>query len=398
MEELIIKEDTSTSANYGVEDEKEISQENTTVPPVYDDAASYEEIGSEDMEPEPRPEPKYKITLSTRQRIDMLNKFLINSQTELPEVQPIISVNDIIAFAAGDLMAIKAKPKNGKTTTLKLMTAAMMNGYLPPLECDQEGCRVLWFDTEEGLRDVKKIVEDVHQISGMPYEYIDSHLRVYTFRTQSYKTILEDIETLIKGYHPYVVIIDGIVDLVSSFNDEVQSHNLISELIRIAEEYKCAICCVLHENKTSDNHNMRGHLGTILQQKATTVFQCVMKDGVITVSCADARHKPIPEWHIMYDENGHIVCADMPDGDIDSPSKAKNQHRLDTIKTIIQEEGGSIARNELTARLEVAFNLKRTTVSNMITALIKNQTLSDNGDTLSWQLDLFDQEESSQAN
>ena len=398
MEELIIQEETSTPANYGVEDEKEISQENSTVPPVYDVAACYEEVESEDMEPQPKHYPMHTRKPIDRQRIEVLNKFLINSKTELPEVQPIISVNGIIAFAAGDLVAIKAKPKNGKTTMLKYLTSVMMNGNLPPLECGWEEGKVLWFDTEESLHDVKKIIVDIHQISDMTYEFIDSHLRVYTFRTRSYKTILGDIETLINGYHPQVVIIDGLVDLVSSFNDENQSHNLISELIRIAEENNCCILTVLHENKTSDDHNMRGHLGTILQQKATTVFQCVMNDGVITVSCADARHRATPDWHIMYDEYGHIVSADMPDGDVDSPSKAKVQHRLDTIQSIIQEEGGSIARKELTAKLEVAFNLNRTTVSNMITTLIKNQTLSDNGDTLSWQQDLFDQEESPQAN
>ena len=396
MEELFLKEEISTPANYVVEDEKEISQKNTTVPPVYEEVHNYEEIGSEEMEPKPKTE--HKMTLITRQKIDKLNKFLVNSKTELPEVQPIISVNGIIAFATGDLVAIKAKPKNGKTTMLKFMTAAMMNGILPPLECDQEGCRVLWFDTEEGLHDVKKIIVDIHQISGMTYEFIDSHLRVYTFRTRSYKTILRDIETLINGYHPQVVIIDGLVDLVSSFNDEVQSHDLISELIRIAEENKCCILTVLHENKTSDDHNMRGHLGTILQQKATTVFQCVMNDGVITVSCTDARHRATPDWHIMYDEYSHIVSADMPEGEVDSPSKAKDRHRLDTIKSIIHEEGGRIARKELNAKLEVAFNLHRTTVSKMISDLIKNQTLSANGGTLSWQQDLFDQEDCPETN
>ena len=397
MEELYIEE-RSISANCGVDDEKENSQENNTVPPVYEDIPSYEDIGSVDMEPEPESEPKHKMPLSTRQRIDMLNKYLINSKTELSEVQPIISVNGITAFAAGDLLAIKAKPKNGKTTTLKFMAAAMMNGTLPPLECGMEECKVLWFDTEEGLHDVKKIVTDVHHISDMTYDYIDSHLRVYTFRTRSYKTILEDIETLIKAYHPHVVIIDGLVDLVSSFNDETQSHNLISELIRIGEENKSSILTVLHENKTSDDHNMRGHLGTILQQKATTVFQCVMKDGVITVCCTDARHRATPDWHIMYDESGHIVSADMPDGDVDSPSLLRNRQRSNVIKDIIQERGGSITRKELNAELEKAFNLARTTVTNMITMLIKNQTLSCNDGKLSWQQDLFDQEDGSEAN
>lgn len=55
---------------------------------------------------------------------------------------------------------------------------------------------------------------------------------------------------------------------------------------------------------------MRGHLGTMLQQKAGTVLECRKLDAVITVSCSDARHEEMPAWSIMFDDSGRIVDAD----------------------------------------------------------------------------------------
>ena len=321
-----------------------------------------------------------KEILEKNQRILELDKLRITSETVLPHEQAVLSVDGVPIFELGDIGALKAKQKAGKTTTLKVMTGCLMKGELFRLKSEIPETKVIWLDTEQKLSDVKDIVNDIIQMTGLDADYVNHHLRVYSFRTLSHKTLLSDTRTIISSYHPHVLIIDGVVDYVESFNDETLSHNLINELIRLSDEFHCAIINVLHENKSGDDHNMRGHLGTMLAQKSGTVLQCKKQENeVITVTCSDSRHRAMPDWAIRYDEFGHIVSADGYDGPKVTANQLEEQRRLGIIKGIIQNSGGSIARKDLTIQLMEILNLKRPTVANMITNLVKSSLSESDG-------------------
>ncbi len=329
-----------------------------------------------------QPVQKEAVVLPTREsvehnkRLEELNKLRVTSATELPPIKAVISIDGIPVFELGDIGAVKAKQKAGKTTLLKTICAALMKGEQFRLKSELPEAMVIWLDTEQKLVDVKQIVTDVKQMTGLDDDYINSHLRVYTVRTLSHKTLLCDTEKIIIGYSPDVVIIDGVVDFVQSFNDESMSHILINELIRLSDNHNCAVICVLHENKSGDDHNMRGHLGTMLAQKSGTVLQCSKdKDGVITVSCSDSRHRAMPDWKIRYDEYGHIVSADNYGG----RQATEYQRRVELVRNTIQENGGEIARKELTEKLIAELNLNRSTVSNFISSLLKTMLCEENG-------------------
>ena len=298
-----------------------------------------------------------KESVESNRRLEELNKLHVSSKTLLPIEDPLLTVDGIPICVKGDIVALKAKAKAGKTTTLKFMTAAMMVGDLPPLKCEVENCKVLWLDTEENLPDVKKIVEDIQQISNLSFEYIDSHLRVYSVRKLTYKTLADDTELLISAYRPEAVVIDGLVDYIMSFNDETLSHNLLTHLIRLCDIYHCTIFAVLHTNKSDDDNNMRGHLGTMLAQKSSTVLLSSIKDGLITIKSTESRHRAIPDFHLMYDDYGHIISADTPNGEVMNPSVLKEQKKDEAINKIIQENHGSISRKDLTEKLMIELNL-----------------------------------------
>lgn len=316
-----------------------------------------------------------KEQVETNRRLDELNQLRVTTQTVLPPVKSVISIDGVPFFELDDIGALKAKQKAGKTTTLKVLTGTWMKGELFRLKSELKEAKVLWIDTEQKQADVKQIVDDVVSITDMDKQYIDSHLKLYSVRTLSYKTLLQDTELLVRSYRPHVLIIDGLVDFAESFNDEAQSHTLINALVKMSDDYHCAIISVLHENKSSDDHNMRGHLGTMLSQKAGTVLAC-KKDAnnVITVSCSDSRHRAMPDWKIMYDENGNIISAD---GNLLTPAQQEKQKRIDVIKKTIQDNGGDISRKELTEKIQESFKLSRSAVSNLISDLIKNGTLCD---------------------
>ena len=195
---------------------------------------------------------------------------------------------------------------------------------------------------------------------------------------------MDDMRLLVGDFCPQVVVIDGIVEFVASFNDEAMAKQLIHELLCLSEEHRLSIVCVLHTNKADDDHNMRGHLGTMLAQKAGTVLECKKMDGVITVSCSDARHQEMPDWSIMFQDDGCIADADEQRRKALEQHKAelqqrrqeanaqKQKERLDYALSCIRDNGGSMSRKQLTAILISKYNYQRQTVSAIISQWLKD--------------------------
>ena len=67
-----------------------------------------------------------------------------------------------------------------------------------------------------------------------------------------------------------LVIIDGIRDLLLDINNAAESVEVINKMMEWSSKYNIHIHCVLHLNK-GDN-NVRGHIGTEMNNKAETVL------------------------------------------------------------------------------------------------------------------------------
>ena len=323
------------------------------------------------------------------ERLAALAMMRVASGTEVPPEEPALMVDEVGVFALGDIHGLKGKQKCGKTTMLKVCIAAWMQGRQFRVVSPLEQPRVLYMDTEQKQSDVKLIVTDVIQMTGLPAEYVDDHLRVYALRRRDFNLLLDDMRLLIDDFRPTVVIVDGIVEFVASFNDESMAKKLIHDLLCISEDYRLAMVCVLHTNKADEDHNMRGHLGTMLAQKAGTVLECKKDKGssVITVMCSDARHQEMPEWSIMFNEEGHIVDADerrrqaLEQRRIDIQQKRqeaqaeKQKERLEYALLCIRDQGGSISRKQLTEILVKKFEVSRQTVSGLISGWLKDKLM-----------------------
>ena len=317
-----------------------------------------------------------------------LEALRIKSDTDTPPEEPALSVDGVGFFALNDIHAVKAKQKQGKTTSLKVCAAALLKGSIFSLKSELQQPTILWLDTEQKAADVKLVINDIAQMTGLDPIEIDSRLRLYQLRKKNYETLLHDTRLLIKAHQSQVVIIDGVVDYVSSFNDEVESHQLIHNLLLLCDEFHCAIINVLHENKGADDRNMRGHLGTMLANAAGTVLECVKsKTGVSTVSCPDPRHGITPPWSIRFDSDGHIVDADAirkeeqmrqaekREQQRQAEREKAEQEKLDLVLAAIRESGGTIKRNELSKKLEDSLKVSRPTVSKLLSKFIKDRKI-----------------------
>ena len=315
----------------------------------------------------------------------------VASTTEVEPEEPALTVDGVGLFALSDIHALKGKQKCGKTTALKVCLAAWMQGRQFRVVSGLETPRVLYLDTEQKQSDVKLIVTDLMAMTGLSGEQVDEHLRVYALRRRDFNLLLDDMRLLIADFRPQVVVVDGVVEFVASFNDEAMAKQLIHELLCLSEEHRLAMVCVLHTNKADDDHNMRGHLGTMLAQKAGTVLECKKTGSVITVTCSDARHQEMPDWSIAFGDEGRIEDADeqrkqqLEQHRLElqqrrqEASAEKQKERLDYALLAIRDHGGSISRKQLTEILTKKFELKRASIANFISRHIGESFIEEDG-------------------
>lgn len=110
-----------------------------------------------------------------------------------------------------------------------------------------------------------------------------------------------------------LVSIDGYVDLVKDFNNNIESTEFTEKLMKWSKVTRCHITGVLHLNPGSEK--ARGHLGTILQNKCETVVIIKDKGAYSEVTCQRARGKKFPNFCLLVNDNWLPEIIDNPEGD-----------------------------------------------------------------------------------
>lgn len=209
----------------------------------------------------------------------------VTPTTELPPMEPLFRMYDVQCFYRGELVAVCGKAKSGKTLFLSTI---MAKGCSPPSTEGEEriAClhrfgeaplRVLWIDTEQSAQSTQDIL--VNRIlplahNAPPWEGIEETLHAYNLRGMGFEKRRQLMEVAIASVKPDLVVIDGIKDLVTDINDAVQATLIMEQLMALAQQHHCCLVCVLHQNKSEADHNMRGSIGTELTNKAFEVYTC----------------------------------------------------------------------------------------------------------------------------
>ena len=236
--------------------------------------------------------------------ISKLLPYRISVKDHYPEAVYMLHADGKGFFAKGDVHAIKAKQKGGKTNAIAMMAAAVLSGKNGLLTCSVPDSKVLVIDTEQNGRDTQRIYKMTLALASLPEEDIYDRFQTFCLRSMDIAQKHSALQQLIAHFQPDIVFIDGIVDMVNSFNDEAESKNFITELMRLSTKEisgkETAIVCVLHTNKSKEDDNMRGHLGTILAQKSSTNLMVERRGYTFTVSDACSRHELLPSWSFTF--------------------------------------------------------------------------------------------------
>ena len=234
--------------------------------------------------------------IPTQEEIEKLYRERITPKTDLPPMLPLFKMFDVPCFYRGELVADCGRAKSGKTYFLSiLMASALKKQVLAVERLTEEPLKVLWIDTEQSQQSTQEILKErVMPLAGIE-KLEDKQFFAFNLRGLGFETRRRMVDVAVKTIKPDICIIDGIKDLMTDINDAVQATNIMEELMALAKDQKCCIVCVLHLNKSMQDWNMRGSIGTELTNKAFEVFQCaIIEDhGVFKVTHSFSREAEI---------------------------------------------------------------------------------------------------------
>lgn len=220
----------------------------------------------------------------------LLEEQRITCDKELPPIEFLFRVSGKPCFPRGEVVMVTGKAKSGKTLFLSMLMACCVRDEVlfvqRPFD-EIDGCWVsqpvkcLWFDTEQSDRStqeilmcrMKKLIEAPGQMTchNQPWErYFD----IFNVRRLHYEERLRLFEKAVRKFEPALVILDGVRDLLADINDGIKAQDIVERLMKLAQETNSCIVCVLHQNKSSEDRNPRGWIGTELMHKAFEVYSC----------------------------------------------------------------------------------------------------------------------------
>ena len=233
------------------------------------------------------------------ERLAHLEQRRITPDKELPPMEFLFRLFGKPCFPRGELVGLTGKPKSGKTFISSiLMTLCFREEVLTMLRESPEPLRVLWYDTEqsdESTQDILKNriipmigdslpIEEEGWGEGLPFH-------VFNVRQDQWRERLPLLEAAIERFKPDLVILDGIRDLINDINDGVLAQDTVERLMHLASEQHCCIACILHQNKSAEDKNLRGWIGTELTHKAFEVYECEKSEDRIFSFCQKLTRK-----------------------------------------------------------------------------------------------------------
>ena len=315
-EGIITGERCCNAANNSVKDEA----------PVTEDAGSRVMAFLDQCEDDAQADAEDAAKADAAKRTAMWQACRPESLLNPPKDNPLFLHGESIVMIRGTLVALKGRAKVGKSQFYGYLTAAMLKDGVPVggsgICAACAGLKILIIDTEMTEEQGVAKVQRGFRAAGVPIPDAPSSDRVTILFVKSRppKEIIAITEAAIADLQPDLVVIDGIVQLFPSFNDEEEANNALNWLkgLTLGEGKPCVIA-VLHTNLSDKDNSagakMRGHLGTQLELSADTIISVSKKDRVFTAEIPDGRR---PEdckisWEIDNEHGMYIPARDPSD-------------------------------------------------------------------------------------
>ena len=288
----------------------------------YDERKAFEAVFCEPASPEPQqkqiviplPELPTFEEEKTQQRVflekaNYLEKdtqpFILDFTTAYEPPEYVYNLDGVGFAPLGGLQAVTGLSGNGKTQLVCQLVATALGGSFGRLHyalSDKlKNPRLLLADTEQETSSVVAMKQRIcTMIDTNPQQQRDD-FQILLLR--EVLTAEERWQLILKACHemkPNIIFLDGLLDLIDDFNNNVQCQQRIYELMAMATFYQASVWCVLHLNPSGAK--LVGHAGSFLERKCTDLFACVKnvndKTGQVSfeVSQKKARGRDVPTW------------------------------------------------------------------------------------------------------
>ena len=240
-----------------------------------------------------------------------------------------------IPFAdVGELHIISGKPGNGKTGLMSQLMSATLSGQhgntlrreVPHKVRNPETNEIeekvipnilLYIDTEQGEDDTIAIKNRVCSMAGI--DYTKPCRQFYILRLRDTETAEQRWRKILKAIYlvkPTDIFLDGMLDIVNDYNDQVECQPIIRKCMMLATYYDASLWAVLHENPMVDK--LVGVLGSITQRKVSEIFTVIkvkqselkesdrrpdLPDIYFRVKQVKARGRDVSDWLFEYVTN-----------------------------------------------------------------------------------------------
>lgn len=259
---------------------------------------SLPQMGAAAPEVDPMAQPLWEID----------SRFL-NPFAPVPPVQVWATMGDRPAIPRSGIITFSAKPKQGKSTSTYALLIPILTGKpfdtLTPT--DDRPRLVIVFDTEMDTPTLSRRMATMNKTLGEAAPLFQVVPMLEIPKSQR-RTMIEQIT---EQYSPDIVIIDQVARLVNNFNDAGENVEFGEWLAQYAA--KRTVLTVIHQNKAADNTQMKGHLGSILEELAVENYSVSRKQGVYEVKPTNARQSCVDEDStpvtFALNEAGEIVTA-----------------------------------------------------------------------------------------
>lgn len=280
-----------------------------------------------------------------------------------PYIYTVDNDEKLVIGSIHNLSVLSGKAKVGKTILLNEVTSsAFLDQSVFHYSEELSDKKIVYIDTEQSRNHSRLIIERIVRKTKKERKFLESRFELYNVTNLSQDVRVNVIEEkLYSDPDIRILIIDGIVDLVSNYNNPQEVSELMTKLLKWKDENPVHIMVVIHENK--GNSLLRGHLGTELMNKAETIIGVSKTKDIIKVKCKASRNKEFNEMAFNILDEGFLEHIsgfkdNKSENSIESFTHEEHIELLTTVFENIEEMQYEELRTNLKESLFIGFEIK----------------------------------------
>lgn len=248
-------------------------------------------------------------------------------QNYTPEKEQItLTIDGKTIATRNSFITFSGLAKAGKSNFLSNMISSAYiwnNNILDmSLKPTEDAPYMAYFDTESSEYDWYRMLDKIKNQANIPE--LPVTFNAYNVRQDSPEVIRELIEFYLKSMNGKcsIVIIDGYLDIINDFNDNIESKKIIQWLKYITKEYNVTVIGVIHLARKENG--LLGHFGSMLERYSQSVLE-VVKDRELDIIELRAKYlrsdKDFNPIAVRWTERGFERTVSIPVQEIKKPRK-----------------------------------------------------------------------------